>query len=81
MQSQTLNEIEFTPEGIDSRLGFLDDLEVSQVRDFEKALIADLRANHADILGTIDETGKIDDDTKAALTAAVKTFKEGFVNA
>ena len=59
--------------------GYLDDLDVKQVRNFEKGLLADLHANHADLLKTIDDTGKIDDETKAALAAAVQRFKDGFV--
>ena len=59
--------------------GYLDDLDVKQVRDFEKGLLADLHANHADLLKSIDDTGKIDDQTKEALAAAVQRFKDGFV--
>jgi F-type H+-transporting ATPase subunit alpha len=58
--------------------GFLDSLDVKQVRAFEKGLIADMRANHGDLIKKIDDTGKIDDETKAALNAAVTKFKEGF---
>jgi F-type H+-transporting ATPase subunit alpha len=58
--------------------GFLDSLDVKQVRAFEKGVIAEMRANHADLVQKIDDTGKIDDETKAALTAAVTKFKEGF---
>ncbi len=78
-QYQPMNVVDQIVSVFAGTAGFLDDLEVSRVRDFEKGLIEDLRANHAGILKTIDDTGKIDDDTKAALTAAVKKFKEGFV--
>ncbi len=58
--------------------GFLDSLDVKQVRDFEKGVVDDLRVNHAELVAKIDETGKIGDDEKAALSAAMTKFKEGF---
>jgi len=58
--------------------GFLDDLEVSQVRAFEQGVIEHVRANHKDLLDDILATGKISDETRAKLTEAVKAFKSGF---
>ena len=45
---------------------------------FEQGLLSDLRANHADILTTIKESGEISEETdgklKGALDAYAKTF-------
>ncbi len=58
--------------------GFLDDLPLDKVLEFEKQLLQDIHTNHADIFDTLSKEKKISDDTKAALKDAIKQFKEGF---
>jgi len=58
--------------------GFLDDLEVEQVRTFEKGLLAEMKANHGKLLAEIRASWKIEGPTKDALTAAVTAFKKSF---
>ena len=55
--------------------GFLDDVEVSKVVAFEAALHSYVRANNADLLKTINETGDYNDDIAAQLKAAIEQFK------
>ena len=59
--------------------GFLDDLAIEKVLDFEKQLLQDMHTNHADIMDTLTAEKKISDETKVALKDAIKQFKEGFV--
>ena len=59
--------------------GFLDDLPLDKVLEFEKQMLQDIHTNHADIFNTLSEEKKISDETKAALTTAIAQFKEGFV--
>lgn len=59
--------------------GFLDDLPLEKVLDFEKQLLQDIHTNHADIYDTLAKEKKISDETKAALKDAIKKFKEGFI--
>ena len=59
--------------------GFLDDLPLDKVLEFEKQLLQDIHTNHADIYDTFVAEKKISDETKAALKDAIKQFKEGFV--
>ena len=59
--------------------GFLDDLPLDKVLEFEKQLLQDIHTNHADIYDTLVAEKKISDETKAALKDAIKQFKEGFV--
>ena len=59
--------------------GFLDDLPLDKVLEFEKQLLQDIHTNHADIYDTLAAEKKISDETKAALKDAIKQFKEGFV--
>jgi F-type H+/Na+-transporting ATPase subunit alpha len=58
--------------------GYLDQLPVSDVTRFEEGMIADLRANHADVLKTIRETMDLGDDAKKGLVAALDKFAKTF---
>ena len=59
--------------------GYLDNIEVSQVGQFEEGLLADLRTNHANLLSTIREEGAISEQTEDALKAVIDTFRKTFV--
>ncbi len=55
--------------------GYLDDVELNKVVDFEHALHAYMRASKADLMEQINATGDYSDDIAAALKAAVEDFK------
>lgn len=57
--------------------GHFDEVPVEDVLRFEGELLDHLR-HHSSILQTISETQKFDDDTAAALTDEIGTFKQGF---
>ncbi|WP_198244495.1 F0F1 ATP synthase subunit alpha [methane-oxidizing endosymbiont of Gigantopelta aegis] len=54
--------------------GFLDDLEVEKVRDFESALQAYMKSEHADLLATINETGDYNADIEKGIRSAIEDF-------
>jgi len=58
--------------------GFLDDIEVSDVLDFEHQLLDHLRA-HSGVLGTIASTGLLEPDTEEELRRAVTAFHDQWV--
>ncbi len=58
--------------------GFLDTIPVQDVVRYEAAMLADLRANHADILTTIRDTKDLGDEVKAKLKAALEAFAKTF---
>ncbi len=58
--------------------GKIDDVPVEDVRRFESELLDHLRRN-TDVLSTIAEVGKLTDETEAQLSAAVDTFRSGFL--
>jgi F-type H+/Na+-transporting ATPase subunit alpha len=58
--------------------GYLDGIAVSDVNRYEDAMLADLRANHADILKTIRDSRDFSDDSKKALMAALDKFTKNF---
>lgn len=55
--------------------GFLDDVEVSKVVDFEHAMQAYMKSEKSDLLDKIDESGDYNDDIEAALREALEQFK------
>lgn len=55
--------------------GYLDDVEVSKVVDFEAAVHAFMHANYKSALDAIDEKGDWNDDFAAQLTKALDDFK------
>jgi F-type H+-transporting ATPase subunit alpha len=59
--------------------GFLDDLPVNQVRDFEAELYKYVDATQAGLLRTIMEKKILDDGLKAQMTDIIKQAKQQFV--
>jgi F-type H+-transporting ATPase subunit alpha len=55
--------------------GYLDDVEVKKVVDFESALHDYLRSAHSQLLDDISSSGGFDDDIKGRLKAALDDFK------
>ena len=58
---------------------FLDDLEVAEVRRFEREMYPYFETNYAGIFKTIREKKAIDDTLKAEMLAALQAFKETFL--
>jgi F-type H+-transporting ATPase subunit alpha len=61
--------------------GYLDDIAVSDIRDYEKNLYEFLDSLHPGIVNGIHEKKTIDDQLKKDLTAALKAFTSDFVAA
>jgi F-type H+-transporting ATPase subunit alpha len=58
--------------------GYLDDLDTSQVSDFETSLFDYLDSNSKEILDEIVEKGEISDDLGVKLKSSIEEFKSGF---
>jgi F-type H+-transporting ATPase subunit alpha len=58
--------------------GFLDDVPVEKVTDFERSLLRFMDQSHPDIEKAITEKKAIDEETDKALRAAIEEFKKGF---
>ncbi|MGO9452681.1 MAG: F0F1 ATP synthase subunit alpha [Candidatus Binataceae bacterium] len=59
--------------------GYLDKLEVSQVRAFEKGLYEVFDARHADLLNEIKTKREISDDLRKRLIAAIDDYEKSFL--
>lgn len=58
--------------------GYLDDIEVVDVRRFEKEFLAFIESNKPEILKSITDTKDLTADNENALKAAIDQFKKGF---
>ena len=56
--------------------GYLDDIEVNKVVDFEEALHSHVRSSNADLLKKIDNSGDYNDEIEAGLKKAIEGFKQ-----
>jgi F-type H+-transporting ATPase subunit alpha len=59
--------------------GFLDDLDVEDIRPFEDGFFKFLDASHTSLLEDIITKKALDDDLKAKLNEVIKTFKSDFL--
>ena len=55
--------------------GFLDDVDVTKIGDFEAGLHAHMRSNHQDILDQVNDAGDWDDNIEAVFKKACEAFK------
>ncbi|MDX2458386.1 MAG: F0F1 ATP synthase subunit alpha [Gammaproteobacteria bacterium] len=56
--------------------GYLDDVELNKIVDFEHAMHSYMRANQAALLDTINTTGDYNDEIVAGLKSAIEDFKK-----
>ncbi len=56
--------------------GYLDDLELNQIRDFEKDLFELIKSSHSGIIESINSSGDLNDDISSKLTSIIEEFKK-----
>jgi len=61
-----------------NRPSWVRSLEVGDIQRYEHEMLDFIRSQHADVLTAIREAGKLDDDTKQKLEAALDRFGESF---
>jgi F-type H+-transporting ATPase subunit alpha len=59
--------------------GYLDDLDIPQIRPFEKGLYVFFDAKYGSLLGEIRDKKEISDDLRAKLIKALDEYKQEFV--
>ncbi|MDH5409181.1 MAG: F0F1 ATP synthase subunit alpha, partial [Gammaproteobacteria bacterium] len=55
--------------------GYIDDVDVKKVADFEAAMQSYIKSNHKDLLDKINATGDYNDDIDAQMKKAIDAFK------
>jgi len=56
--------------------GYLDDLELNQIKDFERDFFAKISTSNPEVIETINTTGICDDATESTLISAIEEFKK-----
>jgi F-type H+-transporting ATPase subunit alpha len=74
-QYAPLNTAELAFSLFSANEGFLDDVDVNKVNDFEAAMLSYLRSEKADLLASINESGDFNDDIAADMRSALEDFK------
>ncbi len=85
---EILKQPQYTPYPVEDQVvsvwagtnGYLDTIEIGDVAKFERGYIDYIKHN-TDILTTIVETGRLDDDTESALKSATEKFLDSFHSA
>ncbi|GBU09272.1 F0F1 ATP synthase subunit alpha [Gammaproteobacteria bacterium] len=55
--------------------GFLDDIEIAKIADFEKGLLGYIKANHTELMTQIDATGNYNDEIDATFRKSIEDYK------
>ena len=58
--------------------GYMDDIALEKVGDFEKGLLEYLDANSQDLLDAIRTSGKLKEKSEDSLKKSIENFKKGF---
>ena len=59
--------------------GYLDDVPMERVKEFEEGFYSFMEANYASVMSDIRESGRIDTEGEESLKKAVNEFKNGFM--
>jgi len=86
--TEVLKQDQYVPMSTESQViiifatihGFLDDVEIEKVKDFEKGLLEHIEEKHKSVLDKIAEEKDISDETDKKLRKAIEEFKSKFVS-
>jgi len=56
--------------------GFLDDVEISEIKNVEKSIYEEVKSSNPDIIESINGTGKLEADVDKKLTEVIEKFKK-----
>ncbi len=84
--TELLKQPQFSPMPVEEQVvsifagtnGYIDKVAVDRVTEYEAAMLSFMRNEHADVLKTIADTGKFEDDTRDKLKCALDTFAKQF---
>ena len=57
--------------------GFLDNIELQKIKEFEKNLLSKIKDEKKDILENIQSTGKLDEETEKSLKEIIDNLNKG----
>ena len=57
--------------------GFLDDVDLSKIKEFEKNIIEKIKSDKVEIINEIQSSGKLDENTEKILSKIIEDHKKG----
>jgi F-type H+-transporting ATPase subunit alpha len=76
MEEQAVSIYSCTPQ--EERRSWVRGLELADIRRYEKELLDYIRTNHADVLSTIRDSGRLEEEVEQKLIAALDAFADVF---
>lgn len=81
--TELMKQLQYAPMGVADmgvsifaiEKGYMKDVDVAKILDFEAALLAYMHAEHAEFMADINKTGNYNDQIEATLKAAIEKFK------
>ena len=85
---EVLKQNQYVPMSVENQVaiifagseGFLDDVPLEKVSEFETGLLEYLESNHVTVLDSIRETGELSEEKRDELKKAIDEFKKGFLS-
>jgi len=56
--------------------GFLDKVELSEIKDLEKQIYEKVKSSNPEIIDSINNTGKLDEEIEKKLTLIIEQFQK-----
>jgi F-type H+-transporting ATPase subunit alpha len=56
--------------------GFLDDVEISDIKDTEKQIYEEIKSSSPEIIDSINQTGKLEEEIEKKLISIIEKFKK-----
>tara|TARA_Y100000590_G_scaffold99921_1_gene113577 strand:+ start:14027 stop:15556 length:1530 start_codon:yes stop_codon:yes gene_type:complete len=56
--------------------GFLDDVDLSKIKNIEKQIFEEVKSKNPEIIDTINNTGKLEEEVEKKLTSIIENFKK-----
>ena len=57
--------------------GYLDDVEISKIKQFENDIIEKVKSDKPEIIESIQSSGKLEEDTEKLVTQIIEEYKKG----
>jgi len=56
--------------------GYLDDVELAEIKNFEKSILEKIKASNSEIINSIQSTGKLEDQIEKKLMSVIEDYKK-----
>ena len=57
--------------------GFLDDIELNEIKQFEKDVIDKVKSEKPEVIDSIESSGKLEENTEKLLSQIIEEYKKG----